>query len=169
MAEPFIGEIRLLPWNWPPKGWALCNGALLPINQYTALFSLLGTTYGGDGIQTFGLPDLRGRTPIHMGPVYTQGELYGQEQVTITTATMPGHGHTLSGVTTAGNSRVANAHYLASVNPTTNFAYATNTTPIALNASATSQIGGNEPHNNMQPFLVLNYSIALVGYFPSRN
>jgi len=168
-VEPFVGEIKLLPWNWPPRNWHLCDGSLLPISQFTALFSLLGTQYGGNGQTTFALPDLRGRTPIHRGQVYSQGETDGAETVTLTIATMASHNHSLLGMTAAGDKHPPNNFYLAQANPNTDFCYATDTTPVALAPNSTTNIGGNQPHANMQPYLVLNYCIALSGVYPSRN
>jgi microcystin-dependent protein len=165
MAEPFLSEIRIMSFGFPPKGWALCNGQLLPINQNQALFSLLGTTYGGDGRVNFGLPDLQGRVPIHMGNGHTLGERGGEQGHTLSLAELPQHQHVLSGVNSNG---VVN-------NPVNNFLGAMNnaytptaTTLVAMDPSSVSSVGGSQAHLNMQPFTVLNFSIALQGIFPSQ-
>jgi microcystin-dependent protein len=167
MAEPFLSEIRIMSFGFPPKGWALCDGQLLPINQNQALFSLLGTTYGGDGMRTFGLPDLRGKVPIHMGNGHTLGETAGSQAVTISIQQLPQHLHLFN----CASSNTANA---TATLPTGNvFAhangnvYATGSlTPLVANM--VTSVGGNQPHQNMQPFLTLNMSIALQGIFPSQ-
>jgi microcystin-dependent protein len=167
MSEPFLSEIKIVSFNFPPKGWALCNGQFLPINQNQALFALLGTTYGGNGQTTFALPNLRGRVPIHMDASHTLGEAAGSTSVTINQQTMPQHLHFLQASPTNGNSALANN--------TTVLAAALNLyTPPAqnlttLSPTSVSSIGGSQPHNNMMPYLVLNFIIALQGIFPSRN
>ena len=168
MSNPFLGEIRLFPWNFAPFGWALCDGTLLGIAQNTALFSLLGTMYGGNGQTTFALPDLRGRTPIHVSNNFSQGELDGQEQVTLTIATMPAHQHTFFGTSAAANSKAPAGHTLTKDSVAGDNFYAPDTTPFAISPQSIGGMGGNQPHDNMQPFLVLNYCIALRGIFPSR-
>jgi microcystin-dependent protein len=168
MAMPFVGEIRLFPWNWPPRLWALCNGALLPIAQNQALFALLGTTYGGNGVQNFALPDLRGRVAIHRSPTYTQGETDGTETVTLTLATMPMHNHNFLGTSSAGNQTTPQG--VVGTDSGAGAAYlAPDTTPFSLAPTAITMAGSSFPHNNMQPYLVMNYSIATQGIFPSRN
>jgi microcystin-dependent protein len=177
-AEPFIGEIILFAGNYAPAGWAFCNGQLLPISQNTALFSLLGTTYGGDGQTTFALPDLRGRTPIGSGsgPGLTSralGERAGAETHTLTTAELPPHSHDLQ-LDLFGSSSPAHHRHPGDRVPgsTLDSAYsdATGLTPMAVEAidGAALSAGGGQPHNNMPPFLGLNYLIALVGIFPPR-
>lgn len=169
--NPFLGEIRLFPWSWPPRGWALCEGQLMGISQNTALFSLLGTTYGGNGVSTFGLPDLRGRAAIHRGNTYVQGEMDGVEAVTLTIVTMPMHNHALLGLNVPGdkpqpnNTTLSNIHSGAS--PTA-FFYGS-TSPTSLNPTSVTPVGSGQPHDNMQPYLTMNYCIALSGIFPSRN
>jgi microcystin-dependent protein len=165
MAEPFLSEIRLFSFNFAPKGWALCNGQLLPINQNQALFALLGTTFGGDGRVNFALPDLRARVPIHVGDGFTLGERGGEQAHTISTAELPQHIHQLNGSTTASG---------GTDNPTGNFVgsasnlYHTPASPTALNPGTIANRGGSQAHLNMQPFLTLNFGIALQGIFPSQ-
>ena len=170
MAEnPFLGAIFLFAGNFAPRGYALCQGQTLSIDQNTALFSLLGTTYGGNGTTTFALPDLRGRAALSAGQApggsaYTLGEQGGTETVTLLTNQMPQHNHTIA-ANTQEQSNVATNNYLASSG-----AYAPSaTTGTTLNPAAVSEVGGNQPHNNLQPYLTLNYIIALEGIFPSRN
>jgi microcystin-dependent protein len=169
MSTPFIGEIRLFGFNFAPKGWAFCQGQLLPINQNQALFSILGTTYGGNGQTTFALPDLRGRTAIHFGtgaglPSFTLGQTGGEENHTLLSGEMPSHLHTASGSESAGDSASPSGNYWA----TGNQMYASTSDNI-MSASAIGLSGGSQAHNNLQPYLGLNCSIALVGIFPSRN
>ena len=165
MATPFLGEIKIISWNFAPRGWAFCDGQLQPINQNQALFSILGTTYGGDGRVTFALPDLRGRVPIHMGDGLVEGEKQGEEAHTITMSEMPAHNHTVSASSAgpdagspSGNEWAALASGYSTVAPNTTFA-----------PSAITNIGGSQAHSNMQPYLVLNFIIALQGIFPSQN
>ena len=165
MAEPFLSEIRMMSFNFAPKGWALCNGQTLPINQNQALFSLLGTTYGGNGQTTFALPDLRGRVPVHMGAGYTEGQAGGQEAHTVTVSEMPQHAHFMKGIDAPATSNVGSAAFLAQRAD----AYAPPSNLTAMSAAEITNTGGSQPHNNLQPYLVLNFCIALVGIFPSRN
>jgi microcystin-dependent protein len=167
--EPFVGEIRLFPWNWAPRNWAVCNGVLLPIAQYSALFSLLGTMYGGNGVTNFALPDLRGRSPIHRSNVYSQGEMDGVEQVTLTIATMPAHQHAFLGTSGTANQKPPGGGTLATDTIATDNFYAADTNPLAISPASVGPAGGSQPHNNMQPYLVMNYCIAIQGIFPSRN
>ncbi|HEU0082153.1 MAG TPA: tail fiber protein [Bradyrhizobium sp.] len=171
MAEPFLSEIRIMSFGFPPKGWALCDGQLLPINQNQALFSLLGTTYGGDGRVNFGLPNLQGRASMHMGSGHTLGERGGEQAHTLSTAEIPTHTHVFQGSTTNG-STVAPANNLlakgnANNNPV-NYYTQTITNLTALNGGDLANTGGSQAHLNMQPFLVLNFCIALQGIFPSQ-
>lgn len=167
MAEPFLSEIRLFSFNFAPKGWALCNGQLLPINQNQGLFSLLGTTYGGDGRTTFGLPNLQGRVPIHMGSGHTLGEAGGEQAHTLTISEIPTHTHVLSGSSTSGNSPIPASNLLAASN---NQIYRPSDNNLAaMSATSVTNVGGSQAHLNMQPFLVLNFCIALQGIFPSQN
>jgi microcystin-dependent protein len=171
MAEPFLSEIRMMSFVFAPKGWALCNGQLLPINQNQALFSLLGTTFGGDGRVNFGLPDLRGRTPIHVGSGHTLGERGGEQAHTLSISELPTHLHTLSASPTPGNSvnpRPAAGPNVLAADPGNAYAAgATGTTALA--AGSIANVGGSQAHLNMQPFLTLSFSIALQGIFPSPN
>ena len=168
MASPFLSEIRIMSFNFAPKGWALCDGQLLPINQNQALFSLLGTTYGGNGQTNFGLPDLQGRVPLHRSQTYPQGTKAGVEQVTIDQSTMPMHNHTLLGTTTAGDKKLP-ASVLGTSTAATDYFYSPPTNQLPLNSATIGPAGQGQAHNNVQPFLVLNFSIALQGIFPSRN
>ena len=167
MADvPFLAEVRLFSFNFAPAGWALCNGQLLQINNNQALFSLLGTIYGGDGQTTFALPDLRGRAPIHFGASFNLGQRGGEQAHTLTLSEMPAHTHQAR----------ASADGPTVTPPTNNF-WASNTgfTPYgttpntALSPACISNVGGGQPHENRSPFLVINYCIALQGFFPSRN
>ncbi|MBB4098240.1 phage tail protein [Sphingomonas kyeonggiensis] len=167
-----MGEIRLISFNFAPKGWALCNGQLLPINQNQALFSLLGTTYGGDGRVNFALPDLRGRVPIHSGDGYFLGQRDGEEAHTLSISEMPTHTHQLYASYVAGDANRANVSSVGRVlaaeagNPySASFA----PTAVTLNPATVSSIGGSQAHENRMPFQVLVYCIALQGIFPSQN
>jgi len=165
MSDPFLSEIKIVSFNFPPKGWALCNGQFLPINQNQALFALLGTTYGGNGQTTFALPNLRGRVPIHMSSSHGLGEAAGSTAVTINIQQLPTHNH----------AAMANTQNANTPNPVGNVLAASNnlyTAPAdftTLEPSTVSSVGGSQPHNNMMPYLVLNFIIALQGIFPSRN
>ena len=170
MAEPFLSEIRIMSFNFAPKGWALCNGQLLPINQNQALFSLLGTTYGGNGQTNFALPDLRGNSQLHVGNGFTLGEKGGEQAHTLTLQEMPQHQHTPNASTTqAAANTNSPAPTLMPAQSNFSFLYgpATNFQPMAQNAI--SNAGGSQAHLNMQPFLVLSFCIALQGIFPSQN
>jgi len=165
MAEPFLSEIRIMSFVFAPKGWALCNGQLLPINQNQALFSLLGTTFGGDGRVNFGLPDLRSRVPIHVGSGHTLGEKGGSEAVTITQQTMPAHSHVMVGTSDVGT-QAPPASQLLGTSPAKIYDPFANAT--TLQPGTIGNAGGSQPHTNLQPFLVLNFCIALQGIFPSQ-
>jgi len=166
MAEPFMGEIRLMSFVFPPKGWTLCNGQFLPINQNQGLFALLGTQYGGNGQTTFALPDLRGRVPIHQGAGFTIGEVGGQQAHTITVSEMPQHTHTVQATTSTGDVAVPTSNLLAD-SPSQLYGAAANLTP--LDPSGVTTNGGSQPHENMQPFLTISFCICLIGIFPSQN
>lgn len=165
MAEPFLSEIRLFSFGFAPKGWAMCNGQLLPINQNQALFSLLGTTFGGDGRVNFALPDFRGRVPTHVGSGLTLGERGGEQAHTLTQAEMPQHMHVAKASSLDGSTPDPTNGYLANfLNGYTNAA-----SLVALNATMLANTGGSQAHLNMQPFLTLTFCIALQGIFPSPN
>lgn len=164
MAEPFLSEIRIMSFVFAPKGWALCNGQLLPINQNQGLFSLLGTTFGGDGRVNFALPDLRGRTPIHVGSGHTLGERGGEQAHTLSIAELPTHTHVLNGTSNNGTALVPNGNLLAKE---PNFLYHSPDSLVATNAGSIANVGGSQAHLNMQPFLALSFCIALQGIFPS--
>jgi len=165
MAEPFLSEIRIMSFVFPPQGWALCNGQFLPINQNQALFSLLGTTYGGNGQTTFALPDLRGRVPIHFGAGHTLGEKGGEQAHTLTQTEMPMHIHFLNGTTADTDTNLAASNLLG----TATDLYTSFAAPVALNPASISNVGGSQAHQNMQPYLTLSFCIALIGIFPSQN
>lgn len=168
--NPYLGEIRLLAFNFAPRGWHMCDGSLVAISQNAALFSLLGTQYGGDGQRTFALPDLRGRVPIHFGPTFSQGEQYGVENVGLVLSEMPAHNHTFSGTKATGLLPAPTGGMLAQSSPTTSFHYATDAAVTPLNPTSVGLMtGGGVPHANMQPYLVMTYCIAVLGTFPSRN
>jgi microcystin-dependent protein len=165
MAEPFLSEIRLMSFGFAPKGWALCNGQLLPINQNQALFSLLGTTFGGDGRVNFALPDLRGRAPIHVGNGHTLGERGGEQSHTLSIAELPEHVHVLQASTVAANSPVPTNDVFAPTGG--NQFYGPPNNLVSLQPGSVTNTGGSQAHLNMQPFLTLSYCIALQGIFPS--
>jgi microcystin-dependent protein len=163
MAEPFLGELKLISWNYPPKGWAFCNGQLLPINQNQALFSLLGTFYGGNGQTTFALPDLRGRAAMHVGNGFTQGQRAGEEFHTVNQSELPAHTHFVSASNSSGDR--SDISILAQISN----AYGPATSLTTLHPATVTNVGGSQPHENRQPLLVLNWIVALQGIFPSRN
>jgi microcystin-dependent protein len=165
MAEPFLSEIRIMSFAFAPKGWALCDGQLLPINQNQALFSLLGTTYGGDGRVNFGLPDLKGRVPIHVGSGHTLGERGGEQAHTLSISELPTHAHQAEASASNGNTPIPANNVLAAANNL--YGSATNLT--TLSPTSIANAGGSQAHMNMQPYLVLTFCIALQGIFPSQN
>ena len=168
MAEPFLSEIRMMSFGYAPTGWAMCNGQLLPINQNQALFSLLGTTFGGNGQTNFALPDLRGNTPIHVGSGHVLGEKGGVQAVTLSISQIPTHVHVASGTSTgASTGTPTNALMMAKSTPQN--LYAAFGSPIAMAPNVVSNTGGSQAHLNMQPFLTINFCIALQGIFPSPN
>jgi len=166
VGQPFLGEVKLVSWNFPPKGWALCNGQLLPINQNQALFSILGTMYGGNGQTTFALPDLRGRAAIHQGSGFNIGQNGGEEFHTLVTGEMPSHNHTVKASDTQGDKNTLQGDILAREVGVPYGAFGSTTN---LNTTTVTNVGGSQPHENRQPFLVVNFVIALQGIFPSRN
>jgi microcystin-dependent protein len=173
MATPYIGEIRMFGGNYAPLGWMFCDGSLLPISQYDALFALLGTTYGGDGVTTFGLPDLRGRVPISQGQgpglsPYALGQMAGSEQVTLVPGQLPAHTHTALASVVAGNSGGPAGHAWALT--TTLTPYSTDATQIQpMAAGAVGSVGGSQSHDNLMPYLTVNFIIALEGIFPTSS
>ena len=172
MSEPFVAEIRIFAGNFAPRGWAFCDGQLLPISQNTALFSLIGTTYGGDGRSTTALPDLQGRLPMHpgRGPGLTArrlGQRGGVEMVTLSEAQMPNHTHQLMGVTRPAEDNDPNNNYYG-LTPGNNLYHASGNL-VAMADQALPSTGGSQAHNNLQPFIAMNYIIALVGLYPSRS
>ncbi|MGH2721558.1 MAG: phage tail protein [Actinomycetota bacterium] len=173
MADPFVAEIRIYPFNFPPTGWAFCDGQLLPISQNTALFSLLGTTYGGDGKSTFALPNLQGRSPMQPGQgpglsLHDLGETSGSETVTLLTSEIPSHSHGLLASPDAADVQSPAAdRCLARSSP--GFAYGTGTPAATMAPQALAPAGGDAPHNNMPPYLTLSFCIALQGVFPPRS
>lgn len=175
MSEPFLAEIRIVGFNFAPRGWAFCDGQILPINQNQSLYSLLGTTYGGDGRTSFALPDLRGRTSIHVGASngtsHTQGQKSGEETHTLSAAEMPSHTHGLSANNESVNQAAPTGNLPGQVPSTVDTVYSTGTDNLDTEfaSSAVSNAGGGQAHNNMMPYLALNFCIALRGLFPSRN
>jgi microcystin-dependent protein len=165
MSEPFLSEIKIVSFNFPPKGWAFCNGQTLPINQNQALFALLGTTYGGNGQTTFQLPNLRGQVPIHMGNGHTLGEKSGSTSVTVNIQQLPTHLHLLN-ATNVDQNRTDNPSG-GFIGPFNNL-YGAASNLTTMEPSSVSNVGGSQPHTNMMPYLVLNFIIALQGIFPSQ-
>jgi microcystin-dependent protein len=165
VSEPYLSEIRIMAFNFPPRGWAQCNGQLLPISQNQALFALLGTTYGGDGQVTFGVPNLQARTPIHMGPGYSLAGSGGDTEHPLIIPEVPVHTHTVYGTTTDGDSPIPTGNYLGAADNL----YGAPTSTVALQQDTVTVAGGGQPHPNVQPYLVLNFCIALTGMVPSRN
>lgn len=168
MAEPFLSEIRIMSFSFAPRGWALCNGQLLPINQNQALFSLLGTTYGGNGQTNFGLPDLRGNVPIHVGQGNILGQKGGEQAHTLTVGELPVHVHALRATTAVATTNTPASDLLLGQS-TASQLYGAPSNLVAMDPRQVSNVGGSQAHLNMQPFLVLSFCIALQGIFPSPN
>ncbi len=165
MAQPYVGEIRMFAGNFAPSGWMLCQGQLLPIAEYETLFNLIGTSYGGDGQNNFGLPDLRGRIPLHVGAGYVLAQRGGVERVTLTTSQIPAHGHAVMASTSTGNQVSPQGNILAaSFNITP---YLNETPDVAMNAASVTLMGASQAHENLQPYLCVNFIISLFGIFPS--
>ncbi len=167
MATPFLGEIKIVSFNFPPRGWALCNGQVLSIQQNTALFALFGTAYGGNGVQTFALPNIQGRSAVHMGSGFQLGQQGGEVAHTLTVQEMAAHNHPAFGVTTNASSGGPGAAMWAN-NPTVQ-SFSTNAPNGAMSAAGIAPAGGGQPHNNMSPYLTVNFIIALEGIFPTQN
>ena len=164
MGQQYLSEIRVMSFNFAPKGWAACNGQLLPINQNQPLFALIGTYYGGDGRVNFALPNLQGRAPLHMGSGYSLGQLGGEQAHTLITPEIPAHNHTWGATNTAANAPGPAGNLLGGAqeyNPGANL--------VGMYQGVLANTGGSQPHQNMQPFLTLNFCIALQGIFPSQN
>ena len=167
MSEPFLAEVRIVGFNFAPRGWAFCDGQILPINQNQSLYSLLGTTYGGDGRTSFALPDLRGRTPIHVGEGHREGQKSGEETHTLSANEMPQHDHVLQVTNDAATTDDPTGHVLAQ-SITEQYQDFTGTT-AQMGSGTVANVGGGQAHENMMPYLALNFVIALQGLFPSRN
>lgn len=173
MADPFVAEIRIFPFNFAPRGWAFCNGQLLPLSQNTALFSLLGTTYGGNGVSNFALPNMQGNAPMHPGQgpglsLHDLGETGGSATVTLLQSEMPSHPHALMASSTSGTQSLPTANSLARTSGALPYLPPAGAPLVAMSPAALSPAGSNQPHNNMMPYLTLSFSIALQGVFPSR-
>ncbi len=171
MADPFIGAIHMFGFNFPPRNWALCNGQIIPINQNQTLYSLLGTTFGGNGRTNFALPDMRGRTPVHQGDGYMSGERMGEENVTLSPGEMAAHTHIFNATSELGSRRIPppddNTMILSKGDNEQNYSDATNL--VGMNTNSCSTVGGGQAHHNIQPLQVINFCIALEGTYPPRN
>jgi microcystin-dependent protein len=165
MSQPYVGEIRMFGGNFAPVGWMFCEGQLLPISEYDVLFNLIGTTYGGDGQNTFALPDLRGRLPIHFGSGFVQGQNGGAENVTLTTTQIPAHSHTVFATTNANTASLPGGNVLAS-GPDI---YDQNKPGTTTMAAAIGSVGGSQPHSNFQPYLCVSFILSLFGVYPSQS
>ncbi len=171
--DPFVAEIRIFPFNFAPKGWAFCDGQILPLSQNTALFSLLGTTYGGDGKSNFALPDMQGNVPMHPGQgpglsLHDLGETGGSDTVSLLESEIPSHSHTMMSLPAPGNRTAPGGNSMARVSGTVGPYIAPPTTTANMADSAVTPAGGDQPHNNLQPYLTLNFCIALQGVYPPR-
>lgn len=172
MADPFLGEIRMAGFSFAPRGFALCNGQLLPINQNQALFAILGTTFGGNGQTNFALPNLQGRVPVHVGPGFTEGQFAGEVSHTLTTNELPAHTHQLIGATAPpGAQRGPSGNFYGAAQKSgSDFSlYAAGAPAATMNAGVVGNTGGGQAHSNLQPYLTVSFYIALQGIFPSRN
>lgn len=172
MSEPFLAEVRMVGFNFAPRGWAFCDGQILPINQNQSLYSLLGTTYGGDGRTSFALPDMRSRTPIHVGNGHREGQKSGEETHTLSAAEMPQHDHRLHATNDTANQSLAAGHLLSQPTAAVGNIYSdhlAHSPNVSLNSASVTNVGGSQAHENMQPYIAVNFCIALQGLFPSRN
>ena len=167
MSQPYVGECRMFAGNFPPAGWMFCEGQLLPIDQYDTLFNLIGTTYGGDGQTTFALPDLRGRVPIHQGGGFTLAQNGGSETVTLTVSQIPAHSHPMVASSTNGNSSLVQGKVLAAAPSGQVYIATTPSIDTAMSNQAIPSQGGSQPHDNLQPYLCVDWIISLFGVFPS--
>ena len=165
MSEPFLSEIKMVSFNFPPKGWAFCNGQTMPINQNQALFSLLGTTYGGNGMPTFALPNLQGKVPVHMGSGFALGQTGGEASHTLSIAEMPQHPHVFQGTTNNADNPAVTGNLMA----TSANLYTAANNLTTLDPSTVGNAGGSQAHENMQPYLAVSFCIALQGIFPTQN
>ena len=173
MADPFVAEVRIFPFNFAPKGWAFCDGQLLPLSQNTALFSLLGTTYGGNGKSNFALPDVQGSVVMHPGQgpglsLHDLGETGGSETVTLNGSEMPSHPHNLMATAVTGTQSLPTSNSISRVSGATPYLPPAGAPLVSFSPDAVTPTGGDQPHNNMQPYLTLNFCIALQGVFPPR-
>ena len=168
MSSPFVGEIRMFAGNFAPAGWSFCNGALIPIDQNPTLFQLIGTTYGGDGQTTFALPNLQSRVPVHVGPGFALGQTGGVETVTVTTSQIPAHSHVPQCNSNSGTAAGPANDVWAVPNPSVGI-YNTVAPSLAMDPAAIGSSGGSQPHDNMLPFLVINFIISFFGVFPSQS
>jgi microcystin-dependent protein len=174
VADPFVAEIRIFPFNFAPTGWAICDGQLLPLSQNTALFSLLGTTYGGDGKSTFALPNMQGNAPMHPGQgpglsLHDLGEAGGSQTVSLLESEIPAHSHGLMATTVTGTKSVPTDSSLARTSGATPYLPPAGAQTTAMSGNAVTPAGGDQPHNNMQPYLTMNFCLALQGVFPPRS
>ncbi|MEM1204439.1 MAG: tail fiber protein [Acidobacteriota bacterium] len=169
MSEPFLAEVRIVGFNFAPRGWAFCDGQILPINQNQSLYSLLGTTYGGDGRTSFALPDMRGRAPMHVGNGHREGQKSGEETHTLAGNEMPNHDHVAQASASNGNDLNPGGHLLSRQVGLIYQEAAPASDLIPMAAGTTANVGGGQAHDNMQPYLAINFCIALRGLFPSRN
>lgn len=167
MAQPYVGEIRMFAGNFAPAGWMFCSGQLLPISENETIYSLIGSTYGGDGESTFALPDLQSRVPIHWGNGFTLAESGGAEEVTLTVQQIPVHNHTLLATLNQATQNPPNSEVVAQLVSQNAFAYGTDVPPATLAPQTVGTVGGSQPHSNLQPFLCVNFIISLFGIFPS--
>jgi microcystin-dependent protein len=169
MSTPFLGELRVVAYTFAPRGWVMCNGQLLAINQNAALFAILGTTYGGNGTTDFALPNFQGRAPIHTGGSFPLGASGGEQNHNLILSEIPQHNHSVNGSSANGNTQTAKGNTWAVEGSNTTFIYSNDSASAQMGGAAIALAGGGQPHDNMQPYLVLNFIIALQGIFPSRN